>query len=1138
MRLFIVFSLLPCALIAQSKVSLNPFPPGSGLQLTPSSGGGSGTIDYQSNGTPLGAIGTLNSVPGTGVICTPSVGGSVGSLQCSADIGYLSTQLGINAVNAQTGTTYTIVAGDKSKLITFCNSSATAVSLPQGTGLFAAPFSFEVLNYCAGAVTITPTTSTINNGAATLVLLTGQGAGIITDPGGNYQVIRTNGVQLSPVVPEISNYQITAADFAANTTFTSSGTFNYTLPASLPPQGAQIWVDNAGAGTVSVLRNGNTINGGAISLTLSGNAGVHPASVRIVSDGTTGYWTDNVVSPIAGNTCTSNQAVTAIAANTAAGTCSTITPITGATAGELVKAGGATGPLQTISLNLPGNSLQNFFDPSLQHSGGMAVTSGGHKTLFYVGNSTAWNPTSWYAEWCNNQLALAATTPSIFVYAGMSPCYTATTSTAVTGYQALNSGGSIEITFGAAAPGYAVGDLVLSEPTGATLTSFIGTGVITANPGAGGSNTIDYQLLAINPLPSSGSLVSSGGYFTNSLVNLGYNGASSTAINSLIPGLLNTYVLPGDAVMVRGPLINDVRLGACNLACATANIKTLLASIIAAIPANSDIIWKTENSLLLTDPTNSGFVSPLGSSASYTSILQHAPYEVLSETLSRAVFWDNMQQVFTKLGHEFSNTVTATTTSSCTLSSTTLTVASGTGIVNGNYVEVGTAAQYFPVGTTVSSGGGTTSLVMSQACTTAVPGGTATTFQSKIPWYIDILHPDTLAQSREAQNDIGILYSIGSGNGFPKAGPSNPYVATAANGATLNGDPVATMNNIRQQVGFDPFMEEDAQDQSYGTCWTIYYDCVLDTENFDLIAYGIVQGSSSTFIRFSMPTPNNATAVIQIRPSDIVWLQGCAPFQPQNGFQQAAFNSGGTTYIRQISSLTGGLIPTNCIFTGQNMVVMRQHSYNIGDVGYFADRITYPDLHYFAIPASGTNFFRMQYIDGTASLASGLTSANIFSLPAGCGLITSGTSFSQSSSSTIQVNVTGSFAACSGMVGWVTGTEQPQGNFSVLNSTLSTGLVNTVASSTTPAYNLALGNIQYTAALAANATMTVSNITVGATYTFVICQDGTGSRTFTWAASIHGAMTIGSTASTCNSQSFYSPNGTVLYATSPGVVNQ
>ncbi len=91
-------------------------------------------------------------------------------------------------VNAQTGTTYTVVQTDCSKLVTFSNSSAVAVTLPQaGTaGTFFAGCFIDVQNKGAGTVTITPATSTIN-GASTLVLTTGQGAHIVSDST-NYQV--------------------------------------------------------------------------------------------------------------------------------------------------------------------------------------------------------------------------------------------------------------------------------------------------------------------------------------------------------------------------------------------------------------------------------------------------------------------------------------------------------------------------------------------------------------------------------------------------------------------------------------------------------------------------------------------------------------------------------------------------------------------------------------------------------------------------------------------------------------------------------------------------------------------------------------------------------------------------------------
>lgn len=151
-----------------------------------SCGSGSGSIPFMSDGTPVSgspATGGINVVPGTGVILTPTVVSTVATLQASADVGYLSTQLGINAVNAQTGTSYTIQTSDKSTLVTFCNSGSVAVTLPP----FAAPFAFSVFTPvgCSGTVTVTPTGKTIG-GASTYTMTAGQGATILPDLNGNY----------------------------------------------------------------------------------------------------------------------------------------------------------------------------------------------------------------------------------------------------------------------------------------------------------------------------------------------------------------------------------------------------------------------------------------------------------------------------------------------------------------------------------------------------------------------------------------------------------------------------------------------------------------------------------------------------------------------------------------------------------------------------------------------------------------------------------------------------------------------------------------------------------------------------------------------------------------------------------------
>lgn len=89
----------------------------------------------------------------------------------------------------------------------------------------------------------------------------------------------------------------------------------------------------------------------------------------------------------------------------------------------------------------------------------------------------------------------------------------------------------------------------------------------------------------------------------------------------------------------------------------------------------------------------------------------------------------------------------------------------------------------------------------------------------------------------------------------------------------------------------------------------------------------------------------------------------------------------------------------------------------------------------------------------------------------------------------------------------------------------------TIAFSATPAITTA--PLQ-TITLTGNATPTIT-IANGEHLVMQICQDSTGSRTWTWPASVHGGMTIGSTLSTCSQQAFDSFNGTTLVAENTGV---
>ena len=88
------------------------------------------------------------------------------------------------SVNAQAGTSYTVLSSDRGKLVTLTNASAVAVTLPQAGSSFPVGWFAEFENRGAGLVTITPTTSTINGGA-TVTLSTNQSLKIISD-GTNY----------------------------------------------------------------------------------------------------------------------------------------------------------------------------------------------------------------------------------------------------------------------------------------------------------------------------------------------------------------------------------------------------------------------------------------------------------------------------------------------------------------------------------------------------------------------------------------------------------------------------------------------------------------------------------------------------------------------------------------------------------------------------------------------------------------------------------------------------------------------------------------------------------------------------------------------------------------------------------------
>jgi Major tropism determinant N-terminal domain len=120
---------------------------------------------------------------------------------------------GTETVNAQAGTSYTVVSGDAGKLVTLSNASAVAVTVP--AGVFTSGQYADFQNKGAGDVTITTTSATIN-GAATFVLHTNQGIRVVFD-GTNFQVVLGRAV-----VAKSSTTSQWLNSVAADGTFTSS----------------------------------------------------------------------------------------------------------------------------------------------------------------------------------------------------------------------------------------------------------------------------------------------------------------------------------------------------------------------------------------------------------------------------------------------------------------------------------------------------------------------------------------------------------------------------------------------------------------------------------------------------------------------------------------------------------------------------------------------------------------------------------------------------------------------------------------------------------------------------------------------------------------------------------------------------
>lgn len=250
--------------------------------------GASGTV-LSSNG--VGADPTWIPVAGTGTVTSVDASGGAETLTGSA-ITSSGTIRTARLVNAQTGTTYTVLDTDRGKLVTHTNGSSIAVTLPQagGGGSFVSGWYAYFQNRGVGTATITPTTSTVD-GAANIALATGQGVLIASD-GTNYFTTRGRGVTSIVASTGLTGGTISTSGSIAVDYATAAEFFNATASKSLQPSVVYTAEVTTTFGSTTTFDFNNFIH---TAVTLTGNITTQSVSnaragkagvIRFIQDGT------------------------------------------------------------------------------------------------------------------------------------------------------------------------------------------------------------------------------------------------------------------------------------------------------------------------------------------------------------------------------------------------------------------------------------------------------------------------------------------------------------------------------------------------------------------------------------------------------------------------------------------------------------------------------------------------------------------------------------------------------------------------------------------------------------------------------------------------------------------------------------
>ncbi len=160
-----------------------------------------GAVSANTTGFTAGRIRLHSVVTGASTVTSyadlRTVGGGVTSVTASNGVRTVTgsaitatdTIEGDLPINAQAGTSYAVVTGDRGKAVTFNNASAIAATIPAaGSTGFPSGWYAELVNLGNGVVTLTPTTSTID-GISSLTLSLHDNICVFSD-GANYFTLR------------------------------------------------------------------------------------------------------------------------------------------------------------------------------------------------------------------------------------------------------------------------------------------------------------------------------------------------------------------------------------------------------------------------------------------------------------------------------------------------------------------------------------------------------------------------------------------------------------------------------------------------------------------------------------------------------------------------------------------------------------------------------------------------------------------------------------------------------------------------------------------------------------------------------------------------------------------------------------